>query len=239
MADKNSKYVENNIPHYSQCQGSGGYTLIELVTAIGVFTIGVLASLGLAVSNYNDSQDNLDRITAVNLAREGIELVKNIRDTNWLKVDSNDSANCGGTTCTWNYGLESANSYAIVDFTYDVDSGVKFLTPTCGGATVDCASTYLTNSTDIKLYFDAYNYYYHNTSTPATSPLTKFYRIIKFDRICLNTVTDVEQTLSGMASACDSNSIQIGLQVTSHVQWDDYGETKYVELSDAIYNWRR
>lgn len=241
MTGKNNRYLIDNIPHYSKYESSGGYTLIELVAAIAVFTIGILGSLGLAVSNYNDSQDNLDRITAINLAREGIELVRNIRDSNWLKIDANDSANCGGNDCTWNYGLDTLlSSYAVVDYTYDVDNGVSFL-PNCNDSIENCASGYITNNDLTELYLNPYSYYYHNTTTPAVNDKTKFSRVIKFNRICFDPGPGgyLETTLAGMLSACAPGETQIGLEVISHVQWDDYGETKYVQLADKIYNWRR
>lgn len=65
-----------------------GETILETIIAMGVLMIGItLAStiIGSSLRNINASKN---RIIAINIAREGIEAVRNIRDTNWLKFSS-------------------------------------------------------------------------------------------------------------------------------------------------------
>lgn len=62
-------------------QGQG---LLEVIVAIGVITTGLVSALGLTVANLATTQTSAMRIVAANLAREGIEVVRNIRDNNWL-----------------------------------------------------------------------------------------------------------------------------------------------------------
>lgn len=62
----------------------GGQTLLETIIAIGVILIGILGALVLVVANVQASRQSINRVTAANLAREGIEVVRNLRDGNWL-----------------------------------------------------------------------------------------------------------------------------------------------------------
>jgi type II secretory pathway pseudopilin PulG len=68
-----------------------GQTLVETVVAIFILTMGVSAAVGLAVYVLSSSSSVAKQIVAVGLAREGIEAVKNIRDTNWLQQTSIDT----------------------------------------------------------------------------------------------------------------------------------------------------
>lgn len=65
-------------------QFKAGQTLIETVVAIFLLTTGIIGGLGLAIFAIGASDVTLNQIIATNLAREGIEVVRNIRDTNWL-----------------------------------------------------------------------------------------------------------------------------------------------------------
>ncbi len=62
-----------------------GQTLIETMVAIFIMVMGIVSALGLALYSLNASTGITKQIVAVGLAREGLEVVKNMRDTNWLK----------------------------------------------------------------------------------------------------------------------------------------------------------
>lgn len=62
-----------------------GETLVEVLIALVVLIMGAFAGvklLGLAVINTQVAEE---RVIATNLAREGLEAVRSIRDTNWLR----------------------------------------------------------------------------------------------------------------------------------------------------------
>ncbi len=65
-----------------------GETIAETLIALSVLAIGItMAGTALATSLKNVSSSK-NREVAVSLAREGLEAVRNIRDTNWLKYSS-------------------------------------------------------------------------------------------------------------------------------------------------------
>ena len=104
-----------------------GQTLIETIVAIFVLTTGLSAGLGLAIFAFGGASDITERIAATSLAREGIEAVRRMRDSNWLAGAITD---CGsGQQCyrTWLTG-----PYDIAG-TLDGRSGRLEFNPASGG----------------------------------------------------------------------------------------------------------
>ena len=61
-----------------------GITLIEAIVSIAIISIGLLSAVGLTISNIKASYYSNNKIKAIALAWEGVEVVRNLRDTNWL-----------------------------------------------------------------------------------------------------------------------------------------------------------
>ncbi len=64
-----------------------GFTLIEVVMVIFIISVGLLATFNVVQNITVYSKLTSSRLTATYLAQEGIELVRNRRDTNWLEGD--------------------------------------------------------------------------------------------------------------------------------------------------------
>lgn len=62
-----------------------GQTLVETLVAIFVLITAVFTALALAVQSAQVNDNASKQITGTSLAREGVEAVKNVRDTNWIK----------------------------------------------------------------------------------------------------------------------------------------------------------
>ena len=65
-----------------------GFTIIEVIIAITVMTVGILGTYLLVSHFYQHTSLSEQRLTAAYLASEGIEIVKNIRDSNWLQGEA-------------------------------------------------------------------------------------------------------------------------------------------------------
>ena len=72
-----------------------GFTILEILIAILVITIGGLAAYAMIQQIVFSTFSSSYRLTAAYLAKERIEIVRNIRDTNWLEQED------------WNNGLRS------------------------------------------------------------------------------------------------------------------------------------
>ncbi len=62
-----------------------GFTLLEILTAIFFVSLAITAILVLTQQMIVWAKLSSLRLTAIYLVQEGIEIVRNIRDTNWLK----------------------------------------------------------------------------------------------------------------------------------------------------------
>lgn len=82
-----------------------GFTLIEAIVAIGVISVGFVGALVILSRSASQAGFLRERIIASHLAAEGIEVIKNIRDTNWLKPSQTD----------WLSGLGDTSN-GLVDF---------------------------------------------------------------------------------------------------------------------------
>jgi len=79
-----------------------GFTIIELVISIFVLSIAVVGIFNALSVIIILTSDSSDRLTATYLAQEGMEIVRNIRDTNWLNMDA---APITGDSYSWGNGL--------------------------------------------------------------------------------------------------------------------------------------
>ena len=68
-------------------QNQKGQSLIETMVAISVIIIGLFSVFALASFSLSSQGASKTQIIATNLAREGIEVVRNVRDSNWLAID--------------------------------------------------------------------------------------------------------------------------------------------------------
>ena len=62
-----------------------GETIAETIIALAILTIGITLATTMMANSLRNMHSSKNRIIAVNIAREGVEAVRNIRDTNWLK----------------------------------------------------------------------------------------------------------------------------------------------------------
>ncbi len=106
-----------------------GQTLIETVVAVFILVTALITATGLAYYSFRSSDNSSREIIGTALAREGIEGVKNIRDSNWQSgtLSACDSEIGAGRKCylTWNAGL-NAGDYAV---DYNANSNNWTVTP--------------------------------------------------------------------------------------------------------------
>lgn len=86
-----------------------GFTLIEVIIAIFILIVGVVAVFMLVNKGLSGTIDLSDKLVAAYLAQEGIEIVRNMRDTNWVQYPPPP----GGYD--WDAGLSSGDWQADYD----------------------------------------------------------------------------------------------------------------------------
>ena len=100
-----------------------GFTILELMVAIVIFTLGFLGAYLLVDSANNISIRSRDEIIGSNLMREQVELLKNLRDTNWItfrKWNSIETAKDPSTSDT-TFG----SGYYTIENDFQVGKSIK------------------------------------------------------------------------------------------------------------------
>ncbi len=60
------------------------FSIVEVLISLAVVSIAFVAILSLSFSNVSTQTYNKNQLVASMLAQEGVELVRNLRDQNWL-----------------------------------------------------------------------------------------------------------------------------------------------------------
>ena len=69
-------------------QKSGaGFTIMEMIAAVFVVNLGIMADFSLLTQSITYINTTASSLTATYLAQEGVEIARNIRDSNFLKMN--------------------------------------------------------------------------------------------------------------------------------------------------------
>lgn len=104
-----------------------GQTLIETMVAAFILVMGISAALGLANYSLGATGSIRQRTIAIGLSREGLEVVKNMRDTNWLRgtqsSDCHDFLSGNATAYCYRGWLDAVYNIAPIgpSGTYTID----------------------------------------------------------------------------------------------------------------------
>jgi prepilin-type N-terminal cleavage/methylation domain-containing protein len=127
-----------------------GFSIIEIIAALAVIAIGFIGVLSLSVQNTRVQYTNKNTLIAAHLAQEGLELVRNLRDDNFLDPSK-----------AWYVGFAFKGTYSTSTIYFD---GTKI-------ATTSVADI---NDANAVLKLDPSGYYVHG----GTGTSTIFRRII-------------------------------------------------------------
>ncbi|MCD4705935.1 hypothetical protein K8R61_02540 [bacterium] len=192
-----------------------GQSLIEVTASIAIIAMGMSAIISLVIMSIASSKENNDRMVAVNLSREGIEVARNKRDSNWLEVDS------GVVGAAWDSLLYNNKDYTtIINF----DESVNTWDFQFNADSID--------SPDSRIYIKNGIYVQKNGGVGGAVP-TIFYRLIQLNPIC--DIVGVESIITDGTDCNDVGGNKIGIQVISEVKW---GDNKIISAQDKLYNWK-
>lgn len=97
-----------------------GFALAEVMIMLAIVSITLTVSFAVVRQGTQFASSSENRIQAINFAREGIEIVTNIRDTNYLKFSTNYMS-CWNTL---NYsGSCTSGSPTVMSGAYSVEMG--------------------------------------------------------------------------------------------------------------------
>jgi len=194
-----------------------GQTILELLIAFMVIAVGLFAAATLVFSNLNLVQRDADEVVAVNLMREGIELAKQVRDSNWLSGNAFD------------LGFSDAPLNPLDYTATPVWEGAW--TPVMTAPSFSFAANDMTHANAAIVKTE--NNLYANVGGGVTGNATIFQRLLTFHPICNTAPVSIIDS----GTACPAGVASIGIRVESHVRWTRKG-THDLTMYDDLYDWR-
>ncbi|MBI2411533.1 MAG: prepilin-type N-terminal cleavage/methylation domain-containing protein [Candidatus Kerfeldbacteria bacterium] len=227
-------------------RAAAGFTLLETIVAVGIIAIGVLSLILLSTTSILAARKMNNQFLAANFAREGIEIVRSIRDANWLGYDSQSAI-------SWTAGLEGDNRDRTAVPTSTVGySGTAYelhFAPDDFGS--QCYSKSAGEYDCSKIWYDPNITMYVQSGDEIFEPEyfqpTMFSRLITLYPICgeiENVSSDTtmpagEVIINNEDFSCEEYGLQeIGLDVIVAVQWPVGDETENYILEEYLYDWK-
>ncbi len=194
-----------------------GQSLVEAMVAISIIISSVSSSLALVQSSITSTTNGGTQVAAANLAREGIEVVRALRDTNWLKSQS------------FQTGLVDAGGSKIAR---------PILNPGDGTWSASFVATSI-SAPNATVYVTPDGVYFQTDGTPPTGSLPSAYtRILSLQHLCRDNATGAERAVSGSGSCLGSETFA-GLLTGSTVRWRGVGgRFQTLTLEERLYDWR-
>lgn len=219
-------------------------SLIEVIIAIFVIAVGSGAATTLIVSALQANSFSRDNLVALNLAVEGLEAVRIIRDTNWLKF-SYDKENCWNVLPEMGLGVDCddpksllSSGYYTVDLNPKTYSWQANFIGTDTLVALDLKNQQANSNEAYRLGFiditpnqdtnknsnllDDTDIYVTRDAITTETGVSRFYRMI--------TITYLDDPNPESANEA---------MVESLVQWQDRGQTHQVKLSTILTNYQK
>ncbi|HNV97547.1 MAG TPA: hypothetical protein PKL13_04580 [bacterium] len=232
--------------------------ILEVVIAIYIAVVGVLSIMNLVISSMKVQEFNHNMLIATNLAREGVEIVRNIRDSNWIRGSNwNEGLLPPGThgqnrsfIINNNYLFGDKSGYNLIYFDSDWDNCID--SGDLSSCKIWLVSRDLVDSKNSKINYAqnienllANGCDFSGSGSDCVISNTNFYRMIYIYSICYNpnqTLLRDREFINKSAkidcNAMISGSTEIGLYVISKVAWEKGSSDKTITISERIYNWR-
>ncbi|HOK35306.1 MAG TPA: prepilin-type N-terminal cleavage/methylation domain-containing protein [Candidatus Pacearchaeota archaeon] len=216
-------------------QMNRSFTFLELIIAIAVLSIGIIAVIALSGKSLKSISLQKNKLIAMNLASEEIELLRNVRDENWLYTGQSNCNNkdenfsyCtngqiyeDGNDCDWRCGNDEIKNPQKPFFKLDEHlQDLDYL----GYASYNEAVDYTAENKTCKDYgfplkIDTNNFYQHNSGSNSI-----FKRLASVKR---------NVDLNGNGKTTDN------LQINVVVCWKESGSWQEVSIEDHLYNWKQ
>lgn len=235
-----------------------GQGLLEVIIGIGVIIAGTVGSITLVSATLTAGRSTNNRVIAASLARESVEVVRNIRDSNWLAIQANVS---GATTFAGIFNESAGVRRHFATPVFDRTNNTWSMNALGTGnavLTLDAAMAFDCGSLKCaSVFLDANGYYQKTAGTPGI--LSKFTRVVELHPICRIDGTQVGPSvvIDGIADAdypaetiratdrdtCVSsagldNEVLVGVQVISRIRWTEGNNARQFNLEDRLYNWK-
>ena len=211
-----------------------GESIVEVLVAIMILSIVMTAAFKILVNTTSSNVDVKNRIIALNIAREGIEAVRNVRDTNWFKYAGNTDTKwlCHDTLSDKNkcWGTVLLSDLLVDGFYKAIFSEADdryFLELISTNSNVKLnLETPSTDSEDFRL-FKKTNEKFTYDNTSGTNILSPFFHQIELE---------IPSAMNICNSSANNNCAEDKLKIISRVQWAEDGNVKHTVLEAHLFN---
>lgn len=186
-----------------------GQSLLELIVAIMILGMVLTATVVLIVTSINAGRESRYKLIATSLAREGIEITRNIRDSNWADPFS----------ASWNEGLN-------IDTT---------ATPVIDGINPITLNFADDDFTVIKLNNSAY--LQGSTASGSNTQFYRLLTFEAICRASDGTESFPDPDANSPANDCGADA-EVGLRVIAEVRWPSSSSNKKIIIEDRLYDWQ-
>jgi len=104
-----------------------GFTIIELVISIAVLSVAIIGAYNAFTAMDILTSNSTDRFVAAYLVQEGVEIVRNIRDTNWINqrdwrtgLYEEEGVDCITNGCQADYKTFGTGTSPLVPYAGDI-----------------------------------------------------------------------------------------------------------------------
>ncbi len=188
------------------------FSIIEILVWMFIFSLWILSVYAVIMSSMNLNEYNKNYIIASNLAREQLELVRNIRDSNYVKIQKYNQINPSEAyDPTDPPGLFLEGSHYVIENNYSSTASFP----------IEVTSIWdISDKTQYELCLDSLNRYVHDCNL--WNKETRFYSYISISAV----IDD------------DGVVIDKAFKVTSKVSWYKRWYHEF-EVVSIIADWKR
>ncbi|MFA5052307.1 MAG: hypothetical protein WC544_04610 [Patescibacteria group bacterium] len=190
-----------------------GQTLLELLIAISILVITLVTTIALIVASIRAGRESTNKLIGGSLAREAVEIARNIRDSNWAATSTLywDSGLSSGTDNTATPVVDGNNPLSL-DFGDDSFTVIK----QSGGEYLQGAG--------------------------ASGSDTQFYRLMYLNPICQNSA-GIEQIVpydstNDCVAQFGAGNEKVGIRIITEVRWPSADSSRHISIEDRLYNWQ-
>lgn len=194
-----------------------GFTLTEVMIGMMILTVAIVTATNLLITLMRANENNVKNLQAFYLAQEGIELVRNVRDTNWIHNmewdgDSQEQKALWGGSIAGEFSIELLSTGWIKDTVTTVDGPLDKL--------VAFLPEKFSAGLDQEIYKQTEGYLSSADNSGVEGSGTGFRRNIKVEK----------------SDQCEP--AEECLLVTSTVNWKVGSKDQSLELQELLTNWK-
>lgn len=198
-----------------------GQGLLEVTIAIGVLAALTFGMAGLLIQSDRAGRFAFKRVQGIALAEEGLEAVREKRDTNFLA----EKDFWEGLTNIQNDGT------AIVEFIPETGSWqFNFSVDEIADARAEFADVPIAGVGEAGFWIQG--------AGAVGFPVTGFSRLIELSAVCADADETGAESLMEPGKQCPAGQTIIGIEISSAVEWRERGQTASTVLTTRVYGWK-